>query len=138
MQLVHSAGAALYTVQNGEKRWVLVREKSGSVGLPKGHVEQGETPAEAALREIREETGVQAVLCQEAEPMVDTYPLADGRMKRVVYYLARYEGQPLRPDPTQVEEAMLLSLEEALNTLSHGSARRILRRAAHAARGCGA
>ena len=138
MELVRSAGAALYTVQNGETRWVLVRENSGSVGLPKGHVERGETPAEAALREIREETGVQAVLCQEAEPMVDTYPLADGRMKHVTYYLARYEGQTLNPDPTQVEEAMLLPLEEALNTLSHGSARRILRRAAHAARRCGA
>ena len=58
MEVVRSAGAALYTVQDGETRWVLVREKSGSVGLPKGHVEKGETPKQTALREIREETGL--------------------------------------------------------------------------------
>ena len=50
MEVVRSAGAALYTVQDGETRWVLVREKSGSVGLPKGHVEKGETPKQTALR----------------------------------------------------------------------------------------
>lgn len=132
MEVVRSAGAALYTVQDGETRWVLVREKSGSVGLPKGHVEKGETPEQAALREIREETGLQVELCA-GEPLVDAYPLADGRLKRVTYYLARYEDQALNPDPTQVEEAMLLPLKEALAALSHGSARRILRRAARAA-----
>ena len=132
MEVVRSAGAALYTVQDGQTRWVLVREKSGSVGLPKGHVEKGETPEQAALREIREETGLQAELCA-GEPLVDAYPLADGRLKRVTYYLARYEDQALNPDPTQVEEAMLLPLKEALAALSHGSARRILRRAARAA-----
>ncbi|MGN0779435.1 MAG: NUDIX domain-containing protein [Aristaeellaceae bacterium] len=134
MELVRSAGAALYTVQDGETRWVLVREKSGSVGLPKGHVEPGETPAETALREIREETGLHAELC-DAAPLVDVYPLADGRMKHVTYFLARYTNQSLQPDLTQVEEAMLLPLEDALRTLSHGSARRILRRAARALQG---
>ena len=132
MEVVRSAGAALYTVQDGETRWVLVREKSGSVGLPKGHVEKGETPKQTALREIREETGLQAELCG-GKPLVDAYPLADGRLKHVTYYLARYADQALNPDPTQVEEAMLLPLEEALATLSHSSARRILRRAARAA-----
>ena len=136
MELVRSAGAALYTVEDGEIRWVLVREKSGSVGLPKGHVEKGETPEQAALREIREETGVQAEL-RGGAPLVDTYPLADGRMKHVTYFLARYDHQRLNPDPTQVEEAMLLPLEVALNTLSHGSARRILRKAARKADAAG-
>ena len=42
--MIHSAGAVLYTVIDGERRYVLVREKNGSYGLPKGHVEPGETP----------------------------------------------------------------------------------------------
>lgn len=36
---------------------VLVRPSLGEVRLPKGHIESGETPAEAALREVREESG---------------------------------------------------------------------------------
>lgn len=39
--LVHSAGATLFTVVDGEIRWALVREKSGNYGLPKGQVEPG-------------------------------------------------------------------------------------------------
>ncbi len=54
MALIHSAGAVLYTVIDGERRYVLVREKNGSYGLPKGHVEPGETLAQPALREVRE------------------------------------------------------------------------------------
>ena len=58
MAMIHSAGAVLYTVISGERRYVLVREKNGSYGLPKGHVEPGETLAQTALREVREETGL--------------------------------------------------------------------------------
>lgn len=130
MLLLHSAGAALYTLVGGQPHWVLVREKSGGIGLPKGHVEPGETPMQAALREIREETGIQAEIHREIEPLRDTYRLASGQMKRVVYYLATYQDQPLRPDPTQVREAMLLPLEDALHALTHESAKRILRKAA--------
>ena len=61
MRTEHSAGAVLYTVVNGAPRYVLVTERSGYASLPKGHLEEGETPARAALREIREETGISAL-----------------------------------------------------------------------------
>ena len=130
MELIHSAGAAMYTMIDGQRCWALVREKSGGVGLPKGHVEAGETVVQAALREVMEETGVQAILHRGVPPLVDTYRMADGRYKRVTYYLAHFEGDTLSPDPTQVEEAMLLPLDAALQTITHASARRVLRRAA--------
>lgn len=129
MALIHSAGAAMYTMIDGQRHWALVREKSGGVGLPKGHVEPGETTVQAALREVMEETGVQAILHRGVPPLVDTYRMADGRYKRVTYYLAHFEGDRLNPDLTQVQEAMLLPLEAALKALTHASARRVLRRA---------
>ena len=36
MSMIHSAGAVLYTVEDGQRKYVLVREKNGSYGLPKG------------------------------------------------------------------------------------------------------
>lgn len=42
--------------------------------LPGGHIEQGESPAEAALREVAEETGVQAVLVNDHVIDADIYP----------------------------------------------------------------
>lgn len=128
--LVHSAGATLFTVVDGEIRWALVREKSGHYGLPKGQVEPGETTAQAALREIREETGVRARLYRDVPPVEDVYRLADGRTKKVTYYLARFDGDTLQPDPTQVDGATLLPTDKALSALSHASARKVLRKAA--------
>lgn len=128
MALIHSAGAVLYTVVDGERRYVLVREKNGSYGLPKGHVEPGETLAQTALREVREETGIIAALHGPEPVMVDEYPIAGGDIKRVSWFIARYEGQTPVADRTQVLGVLVLPVEAALKTLTYGSTREILRK----------
>ena len=128
MAMIHSAGAVLYTVIDGERRYVLVREKNGSYGMPKGHVEAGETLAETALREIREETGVTATL-HAAEPVtVDEYPIAGGDVKRVSWFVAHYTDQTPVADRTQVLGVLVLPVEAALKTLTYNSTREILRK----------
>ena len=128
MAMIHSAGAVLYTVIDGERRYVLVREKNGSYGLPKGHVEPGETLAQTALREIREETGVKASLHAYVPAMVDEYPIAGGDIKRVSWLVARYFDQTPAADRTQVLGVLVLPIEAALKTLTYGSTREILRK----------
>ena len=128
MAMIHSAGPVLYTVIDGERRYVLVREKNGSYGMPKGHVEAGETLAETALREIREETGVTATL-HAAEPVtVDEYPIAGGDVKRVSWFVAHYTDQTPVADRTQVLGVLVLPVEAALKTLTYNSTREILRK----------
>lgn len=128
MGMIHSAGAVLYTVIGGERRYVLVREKNGSYGLPKGHVEPGETLAQTALREVWEETGVTATLQVDEPVMVDEYPIAGGDVKRVSWFIARYADQTPNADRTQVLGVLVLPIEAALKTLTYGSTREILRR----------
>ena len=129
MSMIHSAGAVLYTVIDGERRYVLVREKNGSYGLPKGHVEPGETLAQTALREIREETGVTAALRTKEPAMVDEYPIAGGDIKRVSWFVAQYADQTPCADRTQVLGVLVLPIDAALRTLTYGSTREILRKA---------
>ena len=61
-KLEHSSGAVLYTEEQGEVRYILVQERNGNWGFPKGHIEAGESRRQTALREIREETGLHARL----------------------------------------------------------------------------
>lgn len=128
MAVIHSAGAVLYTVIDGVRQYVLVREKNGSYGLPKGHVEEGETLAETALREVREETGVTAVLHSQEPVMVDEYPIAGGDLKRVSWFVAHFTDQVPVADRTQVLAVLLQPVETAVRTLTYGSTREILRR----------
>ena len=51
-----SCGAVLYTIRDGVRLFWLVRYVGGHIGLPKGHMEPGETEAETAARELPEET----------------------------------------------------------------------------------
>ena len=128
MAMIHSAGAVLYTVMDGERRYVLVREKNGSYGLPKGHVEPGESLDQTALREIREETGVTAILHGCEPVMVDEYPIAGGDVKRVSWFIARFADQTPIADRTQVLGVLVLPIDAALKTLTYGSTREILRK----------
>jgi 8-oxo-dGTP pyrophosphatase MutT (NUDIX family) len=127
MALIQSAGAVLYTLIDGVRHYVLVREKNGSYGLPKGHVEPGETLAQTALREIREETGLTAMLHAFTPAMVDEYPIAGGDTKRVSWFVARYADQTPSVDRTQVLGVLVMPIEAALKTLTYGSTREILR-----------
>ena len=58
----YSSGAILFTNEDGKRKYVLVMEANGSYSFPKGHLEKNETHLEAAIREIKEETGVDAVI----------------------------------------------------------------------------
>jgi len=121
----HSAGAVVYTVKDGVRHFALVVEKNGDCGLPKGHLEKGETERQAALREIREELGVTVELVPGFRHVVE-YTLRGGRTKMVTYFLATYRDQPIRVDPSEVSDAYLLPYEAAYAALKFPKSKRTL------------
>lgn len=95
---VDSAGAFVFRRVGASMEVLMVRSRRGW-GFPKGHIEAGETPAEAAVRETREETGLEIRLRPEAHWEVRS-GLA-GEERKVTYFLA--EPVPARP-PIRSEE----------------------------------
>ena len=103
------------------------------LGLPKGHIDPGETQLQAAVREVREETGVEVELVQELGEVRYWYS-RHGRAvpKAVVFYLFHYvSGDPADHDE-EIEEARWLELGEAQRAITYAGEREIVARARRA------
>ncbi len=100
------------------------------LALPKGHVDPGETPAQAAAREVREEGGVDAELVAELGDVRYVY-MRDGRrvLKRVTYFAFRYRGGDVADHDDEVEEARWMPADEAARVLSYQGDREMVTRA---------
>lgn len=125
----HSAGGLV--VRNGH---VLLIATAGGRRwqLPKGHVEPGESIAQAAVREVREETGVSGRIVAELPGIDYFFVEKDGRRvrKHVDYFLLDYTGGDEEDfDPVEVDGARWFPWEEALGRLSHANERRVAERA---------
>ena len=100
------------------------------LALPKGHVDPGETPAQAALREVREETGMTGELIEQLGEVRYWYQ-RDGRKipKLVTFFLFEYREGSERDHDSEVEEVRWLPMEEAVRTLSYKGEREMVQRA---------
>lgn len=102
-------------------------------GLPKGGVESGETFAQAAVREVAEETGIDGVVNRELGSITYSfYSRQDGGRihKTVHYYLMRATGGDTSRHDHEVSEARWMPLREALALMAYPNEREMVRRAA--------
>jgi 8-oxo-dGTP pyrophosphatase MutT (NUDIX family) len=97
------------------------------LALPKGHVDPGETPIQAAEREVREETGIVAEPVHELGETRYWYR-RDGRTigKSVCFFLFSYVEGDTEDHDDEVEEVRWISLQEARRQLSHTAEREMV------------
>ena len=114
-----------YTKIGGIPHYVLVVELDGHCGLPKGHIESGETEMQAALREIKEETGITADIADGFLKRIE-YTMRNGNRKQTTYFCARYENQSIRCDTHEILDIKLLPFNEAVQALSYPEVKAVL------------
>jgi 8-oxo-dGTP pyrophosphatase MutT (NUDIX family) len=122
-------------VVRGDEVVVIVptrRAADGSkvLALPKGHMDEGETPVQAAQREVREETGVLAEPVGELGQTRYWYRRGGRTIgKEVSFFLFRYTGGDISDHDDEVEDVRWMPLEQAERDLTHQAEREIVRAA---------
>jgi 8-oxo-dGTP pyrophosphatase MutT (NUDIX family) len=132
-----SAGGVLVRRLRGE--WVMAAIRPAGKerpvwALPKGIIGEGERPEEAALREVAEETGIEARLVTKLGDTRYVYTWAGERVFKIVsFYLFRYRSGRIGDiEPEQrieVDEARWLPLEEAQKLLAYKGEREMAAKA---------
>jgi 8-oxo-dGTP pyrophosphatase MutT (NUDIX family) len=124
----HSAGGAVISFRNDAPHVALIATRRRSRwGLPKGAVSAGETPEQAALREVLEETGLTAEIVKALDSIEYFFRAGDTLIrKRVDFFLMRYVSGELTPQLSEVDDVEWVPLYEAIERASFDSERKLL------------
>ncbi|HEU5042083.1 MAG TPA: NUDIX hydrolase [Gemmatimonadales bacterium] len=129
---VSAGGIVFRRIEEQGTRFLLIRDSYDNWGFPKGHLEDGETPAVAARRETAEETGLEHLVLQGPIRVIDWHFRFRGRHIHKYCHFFLFEspgGEPCPQADEGITACQWLSLEQALTTLSSDNARGVLKRA---------
>ncbi|MDB4948102.1 MAG: hypothetical protein JWM27_751 [Gemmatimonadetes bacterium] len=128
-----SAGGVIYRWRGRTPHVLLIRDRYRHWGFPKGHLEGVETAADAALREVEEETGLGHLVLGPRLQTIDWFFRFRGRLihKFCHFYLIESPAGETIPQAEEgITECMWLPLGEAIATISYDNAREVLQAAA--------
>ncbi len=124
-----SCGIIPYIVINGEILYILITQNNGITCFPKGHVEEGESEEETALRECREETKLEVDIIPGYRDTTTYYMPEYDAEKTVVYFLGKIENLEYHKQDSEIKDIQMLNYKEARKAITYDNTRRILKTA---------
>ena len=112
-------------VINNKNEVLLIHHNAGHWDFPKGHVEEGETEVETAIREVKEETNVD-VEVNEKYRYTTKYSPKEDVIKEVVYFLAKNISNNKEAQLEEVSEVKWIKLEDAIEKITYNNSKEIL------------
>ena len=131
-KLETSAGGVVYRLHNGEPLFLLIRDSYRNWGFPKGHLEDDEQPDAAAMREVREETGLELLSLHGEIETIDWFFRFRGRLIHKVchFFLMRTDSTRTSPQREEgITACRWARFDEAVRLVSYANARDVLSRA---------
>lgn len=124
----HSSGGVVISTREGIPHVALIATRNRTRwGLPKGAVSAGESSEAAALREVREETGIEARIVRLLDTIEYFFRAGDTLIqKRVDFYLMEYVAGELEPQLSEVDDVEWVELSASLKRASFDSERKLL------------
>ena len=129
MNFEKSCGALVVRREQDKYFILMIRHKAGgNRSFPKGHVEEGETEYETALREVMEETSSRIAIVSDFRATVNYRP-SPGVMKEVVYFLAFTTSADIKAREGEIAEVEWVPLDKAEESLAHENDKTVFRAA---------
>jgi 8-oxo-dGTP pyrophosphatase MutT (NUDIX family) len=97
--------------------------------LPKGHIESGETPEEAAIREVKEETGIESII-KGSLGVIDFWFMAGGKRihKTVHHFYFSAVGGVISPQVSEVDDVRWFLIDEIVQLLAYSDEKKLIAR----------
>ena len=127
-----SAGGVVFRLEAGAPLFLLIRDSYANWGFPKGHLESGERAEDAALREVREETGLHELNVRGTIDTIDWYFRFRGRLIHKVCHFFLMETSQADTAPQRAEgitACRWAAYGDAVDSISYGNARQVLHHA---------
>ena len=127
-----SAGGIVFRLEDGQPRFLLIRDSYKNWGFPKGHLESGERPEAAAIREVGEETGLKDLVIRGPVDTIEWHFRFRGDPIHKVCHFFLMETPRSHTSPQRAEGITACrwsTFDEAERMLSYRNAREVLRRA---------
>jgi 8-oxo-dGTP pyrophosphatase MutT (NUDIX family) len=118
MKKEYSYGAVVYQFKDGIPLYLIEHMAMGHTSLPKGHIEEGETPLQCTLREIKEETNLDVDVDMSFSHLI-SYSPKPNVIKDVTFYLATPKTFNLKLQLEEVSSMEWMPFDEALEALTH-------------------
>jgi 8-oxo-dGTP pyrophosphatase MutT (NUDIX family) len=125
-----SAGGVVLRTIGGVVHALVIRDPYQKWGLPKGRAENGETPAEAAVREVREETGLQDVELGPELVTIDWRFAVNGApIHKYTTFFLMYSGtgDPIPAKAEGISRCVWVPLDKAPDKISYENAAEVVR-----------
>ena len=128
MKYEKSCGAIVYTNINGKRLYLIEQMLGGHWGVPKGHIEENEKEEETALREIKEEVGLDVII-DTGFRALETYSPKDGVIKDVVYFVAYSKSMDTAMQVEEVRDIKWVEMNEAIGLIEFQDMQEIIMKA---------
>lgn len=124
-----SCGGIIFYKTKQNTKILLVKNNNGRYwSFPKGHIEDGETEQETAVREIKEETGLDVTIVNNFREISEYCPFGKIR-KRVVFFLARAFTDNVKIQEEEIDSYIWVDLQQARKLCSYDNDLRIIEKA---------
>ena len=128
----YSAGGIVFRKDKNKIRYLLIKDSNNKWTIPKGHIEEGEKARVAALREIKEETGLSKLeIARELEATGYFFCREKDLILKTVYLflIESEEKENLKPDKNEVKGAMWFTDKDAIKNVGYNNIKDMLSKA---------